>query len=76
LGESKDIKMQKKLKILSIFSLISAILFFFGGIRFYYRGDTTGAVISFIACACFLLTAVGSYLGFNRHKSKSSKNTS
>jgi len=65
--------MQKNLKIISIFSLISAILFFFGGIHFYFRGDTTGAIISFIACACFLLTTLGSYFSNHHHKRESTK---
>jgi len=52
---------QQYIRILPIFSLIAAVLFLIGGIRFYFRGDTIGTVINGIAFGCCLLTAFGSY---------------
>jgi len=53
--------MKQHSKILPIFSLIAAVLFLIGGIRFYFRGDTIGAVINGVAFGCCVLTAIGSY---------------
>ena len=54
---------QKRTKILSLFSLIAAVLFLIGGIRFYLKEDTIGAIINVIAFGCCLITAIGSYFG-------------
>ncbi len=52
-------------KILPLFSLIAAVLFLVGGVRFYLVGDTTGTAINGIAFGCSLITAIGSYFGRN-----------
>ena len=63
--ETKKMKQQHTV-ILPIFSLIAAVLFLIGGIRFYLKEDTVGVIINGIAFGCCLITAIGSYFGRKR----------
>ena len=51
----------KKLKIVYVFFLTAGVLLLIVGFSFYQMGDTTGAIINFIAGILALIVSVGFY---------------